>query len=458
MPHVTFPTTINCGGLPLEFFSIGQVQTAFGQLAGAPSDCELVNDIGGPSVPCSTAAACLGAFLAAFDEPEPPSELPCTSPTAPFVASDPVCVSLVDDVRNAVLAALPSPIAGPVGATGIQGIQGFAGPIGATGPLGPIGLTGLTGLEGTFPQPGDSAFARFLQFLGVQVGQFLASGSRSGSSLPASPATVTINRTILGPAPLERVAPGGTISDPVVRGSSADPAGVLRPRFPPPSPRRGPILLPPPRPLPGIPPAGKLPDRIPGVFHGQGLLNFLGRTIVPFLAARQRQKELLEAQRRARRRVQQSLNINVNLIGGFPMPFGQAGFMAGQDGGGGGFLGGLANLATALTPIGLGLFGPQPQQQNVGLGFGGAVLGGLARQIPGVLGGLVLGEGLEAVQSQGSMGALFRPTATRIVPVPELSMIGPDGKCHTWLHATPKGWKINRSNVSGRRRHHHHPR
>jgi hypothetical protein len=54
--------------------------------------------------------------------------------------------------------------------------------------------------------------------------------------------------------------------------------------------------------------------------------------------------------------------------------------------------------------------------------------------------------------AQTAAGGLFRPSAQRIVPLNEFSVIGPDGKSHTWLHARPKGWKVNKANVSGRTR------
>lgn len=134
------------------------------------------------------------------------------------------------------------------------------------------------------------------------------------------------------------------------------------------------------------------------------------------------------------------------------MPFGQAGFTLGQAGGG--FLGGLSGVLEAATPLLTSIFAR---------GGGGAQPGGfpampagfpsaMGLTLPGTTPGTALGE-----LFGGGVPPLFRPTMTRIVPVPEFSLIGPDGKCHTWLHARPKGWKINRTNVSGRRRRHHHP-
>jgi len=105
---------------------------------------------------------------------------------------------------------------------------------------------------------------------------------------------------------------------------------------------------------------------------------------------------------------------------------------------------------------------PAAPTQQAGVG---AVLGGAA-------GGLAV-EGIEALvnalsqagPSSGAMaaaapGGLFRPPTASMKPRPVnmVQVMGPDGKCHTWLHATPKGWKVNASNVSGRRRRHSHPR
>jgi hypothetical protein len=62
------------------------------------------------------------------------------------------------------------------------------------------------------------------------------------------------------------------------------------------------------------------------------------------------------------------------------------------------------------------------------------------------------GNGIPSTVDQTAASGLFRLTAQRITPLPELSLIGPDGKCHTWLHARPKGWKINKAGVTGRTR------
>jgi len=81
--------------------------------------------------------------------------------------------------------------------------------------------------------------------------------------------------------------------------------------------------------------------------------------------------------------------------------------------------------------------------------------GGLAvlqQQFPGLFPG--------SSAAAAANGGLFKPPMASMKPRPvnKIQVMGPDGKCHTWLHATPKGWKVNATNVSGRRRHHHHPR
>ncbi len=122
------------------------------------------------------------------------------------------------------------------------------------------------------------------------------------------------------------------------------------------------------------------------------------------------------------------------------MPFGQMGLVASQDSGGGSFFDRLLRgLPDIILGPSAGLFPAPPSLPGPGL-----VQPQL--QVPG----------LGTLTGQPASNALFRPTASRIMPVTEFSLIGPDGKCHTWLHARPKGWKINRSNVSGRRRHRHH--
>lgn len=132
------------------------------------------------------------------------------------------------------------------------------------------------------------------------------------------------------------------------------------------------------------------------------------------------------------------------------MGFGQAGLA---------FLGGLADIAQPFIPLAQQFLGggrqlqqpasffPQaPQQAGLGDFLQNLVdpQSPLGQVLPGFPGGA------------GAPSGLFRQTMSRLAPVNEFAVIGPDGKCHTWLHAVPRGWKINKSNVTGRRRHHHH--
>lgn len=404
----------------------------------------------------------------------PQPEPPCSSPTAPFVPEDPTCMGLIEDVTAAVLAVLPPPVPGPVGPTGftgatgptgIQGIQGligllgpqgFTGEIGESGPIGPQGFQGLIGIQGFTGPRGPRGFpgvgvpqqgvflADFLRNLAAQISRLLRE-DRSGRSLP--PSSPTITATVGLPALLpERVAPGGTISAPVVEGSSADPTGTIRPVF-------------------GIVPRGQ-PTPIPA--QQPTLLQTGGRLLQQILQAflNERHRDFLRDQARRNRDIAQAnqttLLAFLAALRGSTMGFGQRGFgFSGGDGGGGGFLGGLSGLLSAATPLISNLFGPQAPVQSAvalpALAFGG-LAPAIGRQLPGIVGGLGIGELIGQLGGGGGgapPGQLFRNTMTRVVPISEFSMIGPDGKCHTWLHATPKGWKINKSNVSGRRRHRH---
>lgn len=388
-------------------------------------------------------------FLCSGDPPE----APCSSLTAPFVAQDPTCVALIDDVAAAVIGQLGD-LTGSTGPIGPTGIQGFAGPI---GPIGPIGFVGPQGIPGVFPTSG-STFADLIRNLAITVQRIFGSEQRSGSSLPASPATVQPT-TSLQRIVLEKVGPGGSIAQPVIKGSTSDPTGILRPRFPQAATRVVPRRIP-----PTAPPRTPLPQTASerALFLLRGFMQFG----LPALL-RERERDF---QRDQIRRARDIANINKESVGalsaflqrvrGTAMPFGQAGFTTGQDSGlfglspvgGGGFFDSLPGIIEAITG-GRGVF-PQTQTTQ----FAGAAAK-VAKQLPGILGGLAGGELLEGLFGNGGNGgALFKPSASRIVAVPEITMMGPDGKCHTWLHATPKGWKINKSNVTGRRRRHHHHR
>ncbi len=96
---------------------------------------------------------------------------------------------------------------------------------------------------------------------------------------------------------------------------------------------------------------------------------------------------------------------------------------------------------------------PTPTQMQLPGGFNGVVpIRNISDEVLGPPPQLQLPTG-----GGSPIGALFRMTASgRVRPVNRATILGPDGQCHTFLHATPKGWKVNVSNVSGRRRHHHH--
>jgi len=137
---------------------------------------------------------------------------------------------------------------------------------------------------------------------------------------------------------------------------------------------------------------------------------------------------------------------------------------------------GIGNLAPAITAA-APFFAPQPAapQRNIfdviardtpGGGIGGGIqtvglpalaLGGLALGLGESIGSGVLGMG--GTSSSPVSGTLFRQTPSgRIRAVNKATIMGPDGKVHFFLHAVPKGFKVNVANVSGRTRHHHHPR
>jgi len=143
------------------------------------------------------------------------------------------------------------------------------------------------------------------------------------------------------------------------------------------------------------------------------------------------------------------------------MPFGQMGYMSSSGGGGGGFDWPSSSDVWDVAQTGIGILGSifAPGAAPVQIPAGPTMPQAppppsgvdVAAQLVQYLGG-------EGITGSGSQ--LFRPPTASMKPRPvnKVQVMGPDGKCHTWLHATPKGWKVNASNVSGRRRHHHHPR
>jgi len=112
---------------------------------------------------------------------------------------------------------LDMPHAGPPGPAGSIGP---IGPIGGTGATGLAGAIGLTGPTGEFPTLGAPGFSSLL----ATIAAFFRRAPTTGA-LPS----------VVGPPPGERVSPGGTVSAPVVLGSSSDPAGAIRPVRPSPT-------------------------------------------------------------------------------------------------------------------------------------------------------------------------------------------------------------------------------
>jgi len=151
------------------------------------------------------------------------------------------------------------------------------------------------------------------------------------------------------------------------------------------------------------------------------------------------------------------------------MPFGQMGFQGINQSGGFDPIGGSDVDWWDQVVAGAGQLGqnilaainrpPVPMQEaGIGTVLAGAA-GGLATEGIEALAAYMSSQGNGAMTS-AAPGGLFRPATSSMKPRPvnKIQVMGPDGKCHTWLHATPKGWKVNATNVSGRRRHHHHPR
>lgn len=117
---------------------------------------------------------------------------------------------------------------------------------------------------------------------------------------------------------------------------------------------------------------------------------------------------------------------------------------------------GLAQLfGRGQAPIVMTSFPAPQQQRQLPPGFGDFVPVAGGNGVVGPPAQLQLGPG----GGGDPIGALFKMTPSgRVRAVNKATIMGPDGQCHFFLHATPRGWKVNVSNVSGRRRHHHHPR
>lgn len=343
-------------------------------------------------------------------------------------------------------------LVGPSGPQGIQGIQGLLGLLGRIGPIGPVGLRGSMGFmgpagpSGSIPEAGQEGWAGFLQTLAAQLGRFF----QRRTSLPQSGPTITQQTiiqqaptTLVDGVPMVTVEPGATIGAPIIQGSTADVSGTIRPALPI-GPRQRTVIPPP----DDASTAAKL-ARL-GVF-------FLD------LFNQERHRKFLRDQARRARDIQLSTertwrNFLSAFLGGREMGYGQSGLVsmqgqtlpwlpAGGGGGGGGWMGGLTDLVTAFGPVAQGIWGQPPATMPAMAPTG-------------------IGERLEQLMLEGPRGGgssipqLFKQTASgKMRARRRVQLLGPDGNVHTWLHAVPKGWKVNETNVSGRRKaHHHHAR
>jgi len=282
--------------------------------------------------------------------------------------------------------------------------EGPAGPIGPAGPTGPIGLIGpsgpigFAGPTGQLPTLGSPDFNTLLQTLAATIG---ALGGGDGTTifqpLPAAPAAPV----------LERVAPGGTVNVPVVLGSTGDPGGVRRPRFPD-------------------------QDQLTTAER-------IGQIIAQLLGLR-KARQNADKQRRA---FEQFLAARLELLRRAQMPFGQAGTFALSAGGG--VNGGRDFLSELLGAAGGFLTEQFGRSQLTQSGFPAPPAPG----IPGLQGGGAFGGG-------GACPPLFRggTMPMRVSPVPWFPVQAPNGKWFFFGHlGTPTFSKLK-----GRRRHHHHAR
>lgn len=312
---------------------------------------------------------------------------------------------------------------GPPGPAGPAGVAGVAGPAGVIGPIGPIGPIGLTGLAGPLPSPGEAGWIDFLtSALGALTALWPQAGDVETLAVPpVPPAPVPAPPPSAVGTTLEVVRAGGTIDMPVIPGSRDDPAGVWRPTF-----ER---------------------ERLEKLAVEAYRLWLLYQAREAQEDSQKQARLTMEAYERAM--MAYLMAVLAARRGGEAMPFGQMQLSADY---------------------------PDPN----GFGYPGTDLWGGIGDVAATIGGSLLADWLESMMGRmaepapraqvpatrapptvttAAASGLFRTVTTRDVPIPEFSVIGPDGKCHTWLHARPKGWKINKCNVSGRRRrHHHHPR
>lgn len=287
---------------------------------------------------------------------------------------------------------LDLPHAGPIGPPGPPGAPGAPGAIGPAGPLGPIGPTGFAG---ELPTVGDPDFNAFLQTITATIGLF---GDREPTTgrFPSFPSAA--------PIPLEPVLPGSTVNTPVILGSTGDPGGVRRPRFP----------------------DQRQLDRAQQI----------GELLFRFHALR-RARQQADKQRRMQERY---LANRFELIRRSLMPFGQSGaFLQAPRGGVNGgrdFLGGA-----------IGDFFDWLSRQFPGTGdptrLPFPTPGGGNGPMPPVPGGGV-----------GGCPSLFRGGVPRMSPVPWFPVQAPNGKWFFFGHLGRPSF----SRLKQPRRHHHHRR
>jgi len=287
---------------------------------------------------------------------------------------------------------LDLPHAGP------PGPAGPAGPIGPIGPLGPLGPIGFAGPTGQLPTLGTPDFNTLLQTLAAAIGALGgAEQTTIFQPLPAAPAVPV----------LEAVRPGGTVNVPVVLGSTGDPGGVRRPRFPD-------------------------KDQLEQAER-------IGQLIANLLALR-KARQNADKQRRA---FENFLAARLEILRRAQMPFGQSGLALRQAGGG---VNGGRDFLTDL----LAAAGGFVQERFGRSGFDDPQLPA-PPGIPGLQGGVPFNGG-------GGAGCppLFRggTMPMRVSPVPWFPVQAPNGKWFFFGHlGTPTFSKLK-----GRRRHHHHAR
>jgi len=320
---------------------------------------------------------------------------------------------------SALLAHLALPHEGPAGPAGPAGPSGPIGPIGTTGAIGAAGSIGLTGAAGTIPTLGTPDFVALFGSLLATLRQLNGGGGFRPAPLPALPPLGTAPVTVF-----ERVSVGGTVNVPVVPGSTADPTGAQRPRFPDTTRGRIEAIL-------AQLVSQLLADR--AARKGQRRTeSIIAAQLAAFRAALAARNAQLERERR--RSV---------------MPFGQAGAPGAQ-----------------FTAIGPGVIG--------GIGgvladIIGTIIGGrLEPQLPGFpafpptgqLPPLQLPPGIPGLSPPllggGACPPLFRSGtgAVRVSPVPWFPIQAPNGK---WFFFGHLG-RLTFSKMKSPRRHHHHPR